>query len=101
MNKIVIDGHEVGSDCCYVIAEIGSNHNQSLELAYESIDAVIESGADAVKFQSINVDELYYQPSEETKALHQKIDMDEKWHGLLSEYCQKKGITFFFSSYLS
>ena len=95
MNKIVIDGHEIGGDRSYIIAEIGSNHNQSLELAFESIDAAIECGADAVKFQSIDVDELYYQPSEQTKALHQKIDMDEKWHGLLSEYCTKKGITFF------
>lgn len=95
MNKIVIDGREIGGDRCYIIAEIGSNHNQSLELAFESIDAAIECGADAVKFQSIDVDELYYQPSEQTKALHQKIDMDEKWHGILSEYCTKKGITFF------
>lgn len=95
MNKIIIDGREIGGKRSYIIAEIGSNHNQSLEFAFESIDAAIESGADAVKFQSIDVDELYYQPSEQTKVLHQKIDMNEKWHRLLSEYCQKKGITFF------
>jgi sialic acid synthase SpsE len=95
MNKIIIDGREIGSERSYIIAEIGSNHNQSLEFAFESIDAAIESGADAVKFQSIDVDELYYQPSEQTKVLHQKIDMNEKWHGLLSKYCQKKGVTFF------
>lgn len=95
MNKVDIEGRLIGGDRCYIIAEIGSNHNQSLELAFESIDAAIESGADAVKFQSIDVDELYYQPSEETKALHQKIDMNEKWHGLLSEYCRQKGVTFF------
>jgi sialic acid synthase SpsE len=95
MNKIIIDGREIGGKRSYIIAEIGSNHNQSLEFAFESIDAAIESGADAVKFQSIDVDELYYQPSEQTKVLHQKIDMNEKWHRLLSEYCQKKGVTFF------
>ncbi len=95
MNKIFIDGKEIGGDHAYVIAEIGSNHNQSLTLAYESIDVAIECGADAVKFQSIDVDQLYYHPSEKIKILHQKIDMDEKWHGLLSEYCRKKGITFF------
>lgn len=95
MNKIFIDGREIGGDRAYVIAEIGSNHNQSLTLAYESIDAAVECGADAVKFQSIDIDQLYYQPSEKIKALHQKIDMEEKWHGLLSDYCQNKGITFF------
>jgi len=95
MNKIIIDGREVGGSRTYIIAEIGSNHNQSIELAFESIDAAVECGADAVKFQSIDVGELYYQPSEQTKALHRKIDMAEDWHGLLSEYCTKKGITFF------
>jgi len=95
MNKIIIDGREVGGNRTYIIAEIGSNHNQSLELAFESIDAAVGCGADAVKFQSIDVGELYYQPSEQTKALHRKIDMAEEWHSLLSEYCTKKGITFF------
>jgi sialic acid synthase SpsE len=95
MNRIIINGREVGGNRTYVIAEIGSNHNQSLDFAFESIDAAVECGADAVKFQSIDVGELYYQPSEQTKALHRKIDMAEEWHGLLSEYCTKKGITFF------
>ena len=95
MNKIVIDGCEVGGSSTYIIAEIGSNHNQNLDFAFESIDAAAECGANAVKFQSIDVNELYYQPSEQTKALHQKIDMEEEWHGLLSEHCAKKGVTFF------
>jgi sialic acid synthase SpsE len=95
MNKIIIDGREIGGNQTFIIAEIGSNHNQSIELAFESIDAAVECGADAVKFQSIDVDELYYQPSVETKALHRKIDMAQEWHRLLSEYCAKKGITFF------
>lgn len=95
MKKIIIDGREVGGDRTYIIAEIGSNHNQSLELAFESVDAAVNCGADAVKFQSINVSELYYQPSEQTKALHRKIDMAEEWHAILSKYCTQKGITFF------
>lgn len=95
MNKIIIDSCEVGGNSTYIIAEIGSNHNQSLDFAFESIDAAAECGANAVKFQSIDVNELYYQPSEQTKALHKKIDMDEEWHELLSEYCAKKGVTFF------
>ena len=95
MKKIIIDGCEIGGERCYIIAEIGSNHNQSLELAYDSIDAAIKNGADAVKFQSIDVGELYYQPSEQTKTLHQKIDMNEKWHKLLSKHCREKGVTFF------
>ena len=87
--------NQIGSGKTFIIAEIGSNHNQSLELAYQSIDAAIECGADAVKFQSINIAELYFQPSESTKALHAKIDLEEKWHFLISEYCKKKRIIFF------
>lgn len=37
---------------CFVIAEIGVNHNCDIEIAKKLIDAACECGADAVKFQS-------------------------------------------------
>ncbi|MDA8912011.1 N-acetylneuraminate synthase family protein [Pseudomonadales bacterium] len=95
MKNIFVDGKEIGGNQTYIVAEIGSNHNQSLSLAYESIDAAADCGADAVKFQSIDVEQVYYQPKPKIKELHRKIDMDEKWHWLLSEYCRGRGITFF------
>ena len=82
-------------DKTYIIAEIGSNHNQNLNLAKEMILSAKESGADAVKFQSINVDELYYNPSNKIKQLHSKIDLSEQWHYELKEFCDKYNITFF------
>lgn len=94
-SHITVRDKMIGGCETFVIAEIGSNHNQSLSMAYESIDAALECGADAVKFQSINIDQLYYQPSKSTRALHKKIDLDEKWHWLLDDYCRKKGIIFF------
>ncbi len=99
MKKIRINGSVyVGENApAFVIAEIGSNHNQSLQLAYETIDAAKESGADAVKFQSINVHKLYFRPSQETLDLHKKIDFPEDWHYLLKAYCDKKNILFFSS----
>ena len=36
---------------CYIIAEIGINHNGSLETAKKLIDAAVEAKVDAVKFQ--------------------------------------------------
>lgn len=36
---------------CYIIAEIGINHNGSLELVKKMIDAAVEAKCDAVKFQ--------------------------------------------------
>jgi N-acetylneuraminate synthase len=44
---------------CYVIAEIGINHNGSLDLAKRLIDAAKEAGCDAVKFQKRTVDKVY------------------------------------------
>jgi len=79
----------------YIIAEIGSNHNQSLDLAKEMIISAKESGADAVKFQSIDVDELYFNPSQKIKDLHKKIDLSEQWHYDLKDYCDNQQITFF------
>ena len=40
----------------FVIAEIGINHNGSLDLALDLIDGAAEAGADAVKFQKRNPD---------------------------------------------
>lgn len=98
MRSIQLNNISIGSSHpTFIIAEIGSNHNQSLQLAYESIDAAKEAGADAVKFQSINVDKLYYNPSPEIIELHKKIDLPEDWHYKLKEYCDKKGIIFFSS----
>ncbi len=50
--RLSIDGVEIhdGSDC-YVIAEIGHNHQGEVEKAKQLIDAAKECGVDAVKFQ--------------------------------------------------
>ena len=42
----------------YIIAEVGVNHNGSIDLAMKSIKAAAQSGADAVKFQSFEAKEF-------------------------------------------
>ena len=54
-----IDGFVVGGPRVFVIAEIGNNHNGSVELARQLVDAAIESGADCVKFQMRDRQALY------------------------------------------
>ena len=44
---------------CFVIAEIGINHNGSVELAKKMIDIAVTTGCDAVKFQKRTVDVVY------------------------------------------
>ena len=43
----------------YIIAEIGINHNGSLETAKQLIDLAHEIGCDAVKFQKRTIDIVY------------------------------------------
>ena len=43
----------------FVIAEIGINHNGSLDIAKQLIDAAAAAGCDAVKFQKRTIDEVY------------------------------------------
>jgi sialic acid synthase SpsE len=54
-----IGGHEVGAgQPCYVIAEIGINHNGDMALAERSIAAAAAAGADAVKFQNYRTEDF-------------------------------------------
>ena len=42
----------------FIVAEISANHNQSLKLAYKTIEAAKEAGADAVKLQTYTPDSI-------------------------------------------
>tara|TARA_Y100000590_G_scaffold20022_1_gene23385 strand:- start:494 stop:2752 length:2259 start_codon:yes stop_codon:yes gene_type:complete len=44
---------------CFVIAEIGNNHNGSLDMAKRLIDLAKQSGADCAKFQMRDLNSLY------------------------------------------
>lgn len=78
----------------FIIAEVGSNHMGSLELAKEHIDAASKTGANSVKFQSLNEKKLYKNPSQDIKVLHKLIDMEEEWHHELKSYAETKDIIF-------
>lgn len=52
MKTVNIGGRLVGHGCpVFIIAEIGINHNGDVELAKRLVDAAVEAGCDAVKFQ--------------------------------------------------
>jgi sialic acid synthase SpsE len=95
--KIKIGEREVGDGKpTYIIAEIGSNHDSSLDKAKELIDAAAEAGADAAKFQSLNFEKVHHpeRSNENVAELYKKIHLPESWHQLLADHCKKKGLHF-------
>ncbi len=104
-DRLVGDGHPT-----YIIAEIGVNHNGILDYAFRLIDASIEAGADAVKFQKRNLEKLYPQKYLQNanvgeKNLNyllpilQRVELSDEDYFRLVEYCHKKGITFMCSAF--
>lgn len=53
-SKVIGDGHP-----CFIIAEVGINHNGDVKMAKELIDIAVMTGCDAVKFQKRTVDVVY------------------------------------------
>ena len=91
----------------FIIAEAGVNHNGSLELAKRLIDVAVESGADAVKFQTFKADKLVSKAAQKADYQKQttstdesqydmikKLELDENAHRVLISYCKDKEIMF-------
>lgn len=101
--SISLGGKPIGEGSpCFIIAEIGANHNRSYDLALRHIDAAVEAGADAVKFQIYSADTLFSKKtpvhSSYNKDLHtliSEIETPRDWLPNLASYCKEKGILFF------
>jgi N-acetylneuraminate synthase len=60
MSTVAIGNQLVGDDHpCFIVAEIGINHNGDLDLAKRLISVAVAAGCDAVKFQKRTVDVVY------------------------------------------
>jgi N-acetylneuraminate synthase len=67
MSVVKIGNRPIGDDQpCFIVAEIGINHNGDIDLAKRLISVAVAAGCDAVKFQKRTV-EVVYTPEELAK----------------------------------
>lgn len=88
----------------FLIAEIGINHNGSIEIAKKLIDDAVGAGFDAVKFQKRTIDKVYAQefldgPRESqwgTTQREQKegLEFGKDEYEEIDRYCKEKGIAW-------
>ncbi|NWF49933.1 MAG: N-acetylneuraminate synthase family protein [Ignavibacteriaceae bacterium] len=102
-NRFVGDGESI-----FVIAEIGINHNGSLEIAKKMIDGAIFSGCDAVKFQKrtpeICVPQDQWEIERDTPwgrmtyiEYRRKMEFNKQQFQELVDYCNARRIIWFTS----
>jgi N-acetylneuraminate synthase len=101
-NTAVGDGHP-----CFIVAEIGINHNGDVDLARKLIDVAVSAGCNAVKFQKRTIDVVYTpeelarpreSPFGTTNAeLKYRLEFGFDEYFEIDAYCRAKGIPWFVS----
>lgn len=91
-----------------VIAEAGVNHNGSIDMAKQLIDAASEAGVDYVKFQTFKAGNLVTKSAAKAEyqkrniddndnsqyAMLKKLELSSEWHFELIDYCTQRGSVF-------
>jgi len=98
----------------YFIADIGANHDGSLERAYKLIELAKESGADAAKFQNFQANKIVSKTGFENMGgqlshqanwkksvfeVYEDASVAFEWTSKLKEKCNEVGIDYFTSAY--
>jgi N-acetylneuraminate synthase len=98
-NRSIGDGQP-----CYMIAEIGNNHNGDFDRAIALVDAAVAAGADCAKFQMRKLDEVYRASSlsgkdddlavEYTLDLLRRFELTTEQQRRVAAYCASKNIQY-------
>ena len=93
----------------FIIAEIGINHNGSLDICKKLIDTAKSAGCDAVKFQKRTLNKVYskeqlssYRESPWGKTFYEQknaLEFGLKEYKSIDTYCKKKNIYWFASAW--
>jgi len=95
MKNVQIENRWIGEgEPCFIIAEVGSNHDGKFSQAMKLIDIASEARADAVKFQIFSADTLYSENAPVFSVIKEN-ELPREWLGQLAEYARDKDIMFF------
>ena len=108
IKPVKIGNKLVGPDePCFVVAEIGINHNGNIDLAKKLITASSFAGADAVKFQKRTIEIVYSKeellkprenPFGDTNGdLKRGLEFNSNQYNLINEHCDLNNIVWFAS----
>ena len=106
-NRLIGEGQPT-----YIIAEIGSNFDGSLERAKMLTDLAKECGADAVKFQSFKTEKIVSEEGfqnlkvgfqagwkDKVTDVYRKAEFNREWHQTLFDYAKSIGLDWFSAPY--
>ncbi len=96
-----------------IIAEAGVNHNGSMEIAKQLVDAAVDAGVDIIKFQTFNAEKLVSKSAKQAEyqkknigdgndsqyEMLKKLELSKENHEELIAYCKKKGIRFWSTAF--
>lgn len=101
---MTIGNFKLGQKSTYIIAEIGNNHNGSLDKAIEMVDMAIDLKVDCVKFQMRHLNQVYRKRSLDKTGedlgteyiidLLNRFELTIEEHKKLANYCDSKGIQY-------
>src|SRR5438270_515147 len=103
---LTIDKRVIGyGEPCYVIAEVGINHNGDIEIARRLVDAAVNAGVYAVNFQKRCLSEFYddrilaysrvgEQGLQYIVPILQEFELSDDDFRALRDHCRQRGVTF-------
>lgn len=108
MESVTIGSRRVGAGApAYIIAEAGSNHDRKLDQALRLIDAAVEAGADAVKFQTFSAEKIQARTRDRAayldslvekgrsmQDLFRELELPREWHEKLAMSARACGLDF-------
>jgi len=109
INLIQVADRTIGPEQpCFIVAEIGVNHNRNLSLAKKLVKEAAKCGANAVKFQTWKTDNIAVEsvPMASYQRENLRCDMSQyamlkeleipyEWHNELKELAKHEGMVFF------